>query len=184
MTFCKFPCGPGQNELLFPGYAPQVCEYPSTSSSGFILGSCLHTPFSLQAVNSLGADADYFLCISSAWDTGFGTLQTLDYVACIKLDSRFSILYICWAVQKKISLSSHGRTNPCHGMGLSLVTCLSVSPWAVTAEDKLQAALQSSASRCSPGKLLCSTSLHCLHDIVEQCLWLQPLPDLITRSCH
>lgn len=42
LSLCKFPCGPRQNESLFPGYALQVCAYPSTSSSGFILGSCSH----------------------------------------------------------------------------------------------------------------------------------------------
>lgn len=44
----NFPGDPGRmSELLFPGYALQVCAHSSTSSSCFILGSCLHVCLSL-----------------------------------------------------------------------------------------------------------------------------------------
>lgn len=58
-----------QNELLLPGYVAQVCAYLS-SSSCFILGSCLHACLSLQTVESLRTEAVYFISVSSAWDMG------------------------------------------------------------------------------------------------------------------
>lgn len=47
LSFYKFPWGPTQKEVPFPGYAAQVCADSPTNSSCFILGSCLHVCLSL-----------------------------------------------------------------------------------------------------------------------------------------
>ena len=71
LSFCKFPWGSRQKELLLPGYAPQVCADSPTSSSYF-RQLFTHLPLPLD-VDSLGEGAVYFISISSPWDTGFGT---------------------------------------------------------------------------------------------------------------